>query len=409
MVREEIIRFGDIEFSEEEKKAIMDVCNSNRVTENKKTAEFERKWAEKIGTKYSIAVNSGTSGLILGLNALKYLVNNPKRNKVITTPLTFIATSNAIKISNLEPIFGDVNKETFDILPSEIERILKENDPSEFLAIVPVHLMGYPCKMDEINKLAKENNLYVFEDAAQAHGTKYLGKTIGSFGDLANYSFYIAHNIQVGEFGAVNTSNIELKNLMKKLKAHGRICICDVCKRMEGNCPEIKKRENEDDDFDPRYTHDLIGFNFKTNEFMSTLALERLKSMEYINERRRENVKYLNGGLAKHSDVLQLPIYSEEVSYLAYPLVIKEGSRKLIRENLEKKGIETRSLFGCIPFDQPSYLNYKEIYKGKIPNAEYLGKNGFFVGCHQGLKENHLDRIINSLDEIISTGNHLRK
>lgn len=401
-----IVRFGDIEFSDNEKKAVMDVCLSNRVTEHKKTAEFEKKWAEKIGTKYSIAVNSGTSGLILGFNALKYHANNEKRKKVITTPLTFVATSNAIRISNLEPVFADVDRQTFAILPSEIEKILSQNDPREFLAITPVHLMGYPCDMDSINALAKRNNLYVFEDAAQAHGSIYNGKTIGSFGDLSNYSFYIAHNIQVGEFGAVNTSNFELRNLMKQLKAHGRVCVCDVCTRMNGFCPQLSKKQNNasigDEDFDPRYTHDLVGFNFKTNEFMSALALERLKSMDETNQKRRENLAYLNEGLKKFSDKIQLPIYSQDISYLAYPLVVKKGSRKIIRQELEKRGIETRPLFGCIPFDQPSYSDYKDIYAGKLPNAEHLGKNGFFVGCHQNLKKEDLDYMIRSFGEILA-------
>jgi CDP-6-deoxy-D-xylo-4-hexulose-3-dehydrase len=389
----------------------MDVCNSGRVTEDKKTIEFERKWAEKIGTRYSVAVNSGTSGLILGFTALKYLANDPKRKKVITTPLTFIASSNAIKICNLEPVYGDVNKDTFDILPSEIEKILKENDPSEFLAINPVHLMGYPCKMDEINKIAKEHSLYVFEDAAQAHGTKYQGKTIGSFGDLANYSFYPAHNITVGEFGAVNTNNLEIRKLLRQLKAHGRLCSCDICIKMDGKCPEMERYENQKygDSFDPRYTNYLIGFNFKSNEFMSALAVERLKAMDYTNNRRRENVKYLNDGLAKYSDVLQLAKYSDDVSYLAYPLIVKEGSGKSMREELTKRKIENRPLFGCIPFDQPSFSEYEEEYKGKLPNAQYLGKEGLFVGCHPGLKEKQLDKIIGAFDDIISNGYHLIK
>ena len=142
-------------FSKEEKKAINEVCDSNRVTEYKKTAEFERRWAEKIGTKYSVAVSSGTAGLILGFNALKHLANDERKKKVITTPLTFIATANSIKISGLEPVFSDVDKKTFGLDPSGIEKILKENDPSEFLAIAPVHLMGYPCNMRRIKMLPR--------------------------------------------------------------------------------------------------------------------------------------------------------------------------------------------------------------------------------------------------------------
>ncbi len=407
MGERDIIRIGDLKFSDEEKKAIMDVCESNRITEHKKTLEFEEKWAEKIGTKYSTAVSSGTAGLILGLSALKCLANDCKRKKVITTPLTFVATSNAIRIAGLEPVFADIDKETFGILPSEIIKILENTDPSEFLAILPVHLMGYPCDMEEINKIAKEYNLFVFEDAAQAHGTIYKGKNLGSFGDLSNFSFYIMHNVQVGEFGAVNTDNIEIRNLLRRLKAHGRVCSCDICRRMEGKCPEIRKHTG-DEDYDPRYTHELIGFNFKTNEFMSTLAIERLKKLEESNRKRRENVKYLNEKLEKYSDSLQLPKYNEDISYLGYPIILKKGSRKIMREELEKRGIETRILFGSIPHHQPSFAYLKKEYEGKLSNAEYTGRKGFFISCHQGLTKEELDRMVRTFEEIIDSGIYIK-
>ena len=135
------IRIGDFKINNKEKKIILDILDSGRITEGIKTREFEKKWAETIGTKYSIAVNSGTSALISGLYALKYLAADEKRKKVITTPLTFIADSNSIKISGLEPVYGDIDRKKFSLLPSGIEKILSENDPKEFLAILPVHLM----------------------------------------------------------------------------------------------------------------------------------------------------------------------------------------------------------------------------------------------------------------------------
>ena len=395
-----IVRTGDSVFTSEERKIINDILESSRVTEYKKTDEFEKKWAETIGTKYSIAMNSGTSALISGFYALKSIAKNEKRKKIIMPSLTFIADANAIVLSGLEPVFGDIDKKTFSILPSEIERILEEQDPREFLAILPVHLMGYPCDMDKINAIAKKNNLFVFEDAAEAHGTRYNGNVVGSLGDLSCFSFYVAHNIQVGELGTVNTNNIEIKKLVKKIKAHGRVCSCDVCGRMEGKCPEVVKYKG-DDDFDPRFTHDMIGFNFKTTEFATALAAYRLKDIEDINKKRRLNVSYLNEGLKKHEEILQLPEYSEDVSYLAYPLIVKNGDKKRIRTEIEKRGVETRNLFGCIPTQQPSFSSLKGEYHGKLPNSEYIGKNGFYIGVHQYLKKQDLDYIIKCFDEVL--------
>jgi CDP-6-deoxy-D-xylo-4-hexulose-3-dehydrase len=393
------VRIGDFKVSDEEKKIVMDILSSERITEGIKTREFERKWAKKIGTNYSVAVNSGTSALIAGLFALKYLAEDEKRKKVITTPTTYIADSNAIKIAGLEPVFGDIDKTRFSLVPSEIEKILNENDPTEFLAILPVHLMGYPCDMDKINEIAKRNNLYVLEDSAQAHGSRYNGTTVGSFGDLSIFSFYVAHNIQVGELGAVNTSNLKIKNLVKRIKANGRLCFCDVCTRLEGKCPLANKQE---EDIDPRFTHDIIGFNFKTFDLITGLASHKMDEMESIAEERRKNVAYLNEGLKEHSKILQLPLYSEEVSYLGYPLILKEGKRKIIRAELEKRGIETRAFFGCIPLQQPSFSYLKEEYQGKLPNAEHIGKNGFYIGCHQYLEEKDLDYIVDSFSEMFN-------
>jgi len=394
-----IIRTGDFIFSEEEKRELYDVIDSNRVTEHNKTNEFERNWAKKIGTKYSIAVNSGTSALISGLYALKYINKEDKRKKVITTPLTFISTTNSILLSGLEPVYADINSDTFDINAKGIEKILKENNPKDFLAILPVHLMGYPCDMKEINRIAKENNLYVIEDSAEAHGTKYDGRNVGTFSDLSIYSFYVAHNIQAaGELGAVNTDNKEIRDLVRKIKAHGRMCACDVCKRMEGKCPQNPKG---DEDMDPRFTFNEIGFNFKTNEFATAIANIRIKSMEETNKKRQEIVGYLNEGLKKHSKILQLPKYSEDVSYLAYPIVLKEGSRNLMMNSLMKKGIENRSLFGCIPTQQPSMSAFKKEYEGKLPNADYAGKNGFYIGAHQNMTKEDLDYIIDTFNEIL--------
>lgn len=394
-----VIRTGGFVFSDIEKKALYDVIDSNRITEHKKTNEFEKNWAKKIGTKYSIAVNSGTSALISGLYALKYLNKEDKRKKVITTPLTFISTTNAILLSGLEPVYADVNLDTFDINVKGIEKILNENSPKDFFAILPVHLMGYPCNMNKINKIAKENNLYVMEDSAEAHGTKYNKKNVGSLSDLSIFSFYVAHNIQAaGELGAVNTNNREIRNLVRKIKTHGRMCECDVCRRMEGKCPYNFK---SDEDIDPRFTFNEVGFNFKTNEFATTIANLRINQMEETNKRRREIVQYLNEGLKNYSSILQLPKYSEDVSYLAYPLVLKKGSRNLMMNELMERGIENRSLFGCIPTQQPSMTTFKKEYEGKLPNADYLGKNGFYIGAHQNMTKEDLDYIIDSFNEIL--------
>ena len=388
------IRVGDFKLGHQEKRIINEVLDIGRLSEGAKVKKFEEEWAKFIGAKYCVAVNSGTSALIAALHALKYLHKIKDKAKVITSPLTFIATVNSIVASGLEPLFVDVDKETFVIKPEEVEKILKkEKDVS---IILPVHLMGYPADMIKINALAKKYSLVVMEDAAQAHGTIYKNKKLGTFSQASCFSFYIAHNVQAGEMGAVVTNNLDVYKLVKKIKAHGRMCDCPVCTRPEGKCPRLDSYKGKED-FDPRFYHDMFGFNFKAMEFQAALGLVQLKKVEEILKKRRFNVQYLNQGLEPLSGILQLPQYSDDISYLAYPLVIKKPevvSRKILRHRLEESGIETRPLFGCIPTQQPAYAHLKKKYSGRLPNAEYLGLNGFYIGCHQYLTKKDLDYII---------------
>jgi len=398
------IRVGDFKLGEAEKKAINEVLDSGRLSEGPKVLEFEKKWAEYIGTKYAVATSSGFGALMVGLLAMKYYKNIPNGSKVITTPITYIADSSAISLNNSEPIYVDIDPETFVITPEAIENHLKNaKDLDKYSIILPVDLMGYSVKIDEINEVAEKYGLSVFEDPAQAHGTLYKGKKAGSQALLADYSFYIAHNIQAGEMGALVTNDSEIYRLAKKLKAQGRACECPVCVRALGQCPGLKKHENDEEDFDPRFSHDLIGFNFKTMEFQAALALIQLEKADEIIKKRLGNVKYLNEGLAGHSNWLQLPKYDKNVSYLAYPLVIKDNkkiSRKVLRDKLEKMGIENRPLFGCIPTQQQAYAHLKEEYIGKLSNSEYIGSNAFYIGCHQYLEKKDLDYIIESFHKI---------
>jgi CDP-6-deoxy-D-xylo-4-hexulose-3-dehydrase len=130
----------------------------------------------------------------------------------------------------------------------------------------------------------------------------------------------------------------------------------------------------------------------------------QLEKIDRIIKRRQENVKMLNQGLEKFSDIIQIPELSKEISYLAYPIIIKRPdiiSRRELREKLERKGIETRPLFGCIPTQQEAYAFLKEKYIKKLPNANYIGENGFYIGCHQYLTKDDIDHIINAFEEIL--------
>lgn len=386
------IQVGDFKIEKEEKQAISEVIKSGRLTEGRKTAEFEKQFAKYIGTNYCIAVNSGTSALIAALTALKYKYK-PIPKKIITTPLTFPATVNAIILSGFEPVFIDIDRKTWNITAQAMENYMKKDNGNVF-GIIPVHLMGYPCKMDKIMRIAKKYKLKVIEDASQAHGTIYKERKVGSFGHLSTFSFYIAHNIQAGELGAVLTSDSELAKLVRQIKAYGRMCVCNVCRRYQGICPYKGK------DFDPRFTFERVGYNFKTMDFITCIAIEKLKEIKKIIKKRQENFKYLNEELGKFPQ-LELREFSKNVSYLMYPILVKDKELKLrLIKELEKNGIETRPLFGCIA-DMPAFARFKKYYKNKLENARFIGENCFYIGCHQYITDEDLKYIVEVFKKIL--------
>jgi dTDP-4-amino-4,6-dideoxygalactose transaminase len=395
-----MITVGDFRIGKEEKDIINEVLDSGRISEGKYVKKFEIEFAKKIGTKYCVALSSGTSALVAGLLALIYSGKIKKASKVITTPVTYIATINAIVLCGLEPVFVDISRDNFNITPENIENVLKNSKAGEFSLILPVHLMGYPCDMSVINQIAQKYNLLVFEDTAQAHGTKINGKNTGTFSIMADYSFYIAHNIQVGEMGAIVTDDKNLAGLVRSIKANGRLCDCLECTRKQGICAHQPVDELDND---PRFTHSYVGYNFKTMEFQAALGLIQISKMDEIISKRAENVKKLNERLKNFSNIIKLPYYSPDISYLAYPLILKDTkkiSRLKLRKELENRGVETRPLFGCIPTQQPAFNYLKKQYEEKLPVADYVGANGFYIGCHQYITDNDIEHIGKSFEEI---------
>jgi len=196
------VQVGDFILGPEEKEAINKVLDSGRISEGPNVKKFEDEWAKYIGTKYSVLFSSGTAAIMAGLTALKHLKNIKEGSKVITSPVTYIATANAIVKSNLQPVFVDIDKETFSILPEKIEEVLKNaKNPKEYSIILPVHLMGYPCDMEKINKIAEKYGLSTFEDSAQAHGSMYKGKKTGSLSLLSDFSFILRITFKRGKWG----------------------------------------------------------------------------------------------------------------------------------------------------------------------------------------------------------------
>lgn len=273
--------------SDEEIEAVTEVLKSGMLAQGPKVDEFEKKFAEYSEAKYGIATSSGTTALHTALVA----AGVERGDELITTPFTFAATSNSILYSDATPVYADIDPKTFNLNPEKIEE--KITDKTK--AIVPVHLYGQPADMDPILEIAEKHDLKVIEDAAQAHGSTYKGKKIGSIGDLGCFSFYPTKNMTTGEGGMVTTNDDDLAEKSAMIRAHG----------------ESK-----------RYEQSLLGYNYRMTDIAASIGIVQLKSIDKFNEKRNENAKYLSEGL---SDVegITTPCVDSNVTHVFHQYTIR--------------------------------------------------------------------------------------
>lgn len=394
------IPFGTISITKKSKELIKEILKSNRLSSGKYVREFEKKFAKLIGAKEAVAVSSGTDALVLAL-AVLYDLGARRGDEIIVPALSFVATGNAVLHAGFTPVFVDIDRRTLNIDCSKIEGVITKKTR----AILPVHLMGKPVDMDAINTISKKHNLYVIEDAAEAHGAVYKNKNIGTIGDMAAYSLYVAHIISTVEGGIITTDNQGFAETIRSLRSHGRACKCEVCvlNTASAYCP---RRFEYKDNADIRFIFERIGFSSKMNEMEAVIGIGNLDIYDDILSRRRENLYYLMKEFKKfESYIITIERESyEEIGPHAFPMIIQEDAkftRNQLVSFLEKNEIDTRSLFSSMPTQCLGFkfLGYKE---GDFPNAEYMGEHGIHIGVHQDLDKEKCDYIIDTIKEFLS-------
>ena len=316
---------------------------------------------------------SGTCALQVALSAIAEKHDYRPGDEVLVPAITFIATSNIVLMLGFNPVFVDVDPYTFNMDPKEIEKHITPKTR----AIVPVHLFGLPCNMEAIMEIAKRNGLQVLEDSCETAFAKMKGQSVGSFGDAACFSQYVAHHVVAGVGGMVTTNDAALEVLCRSFMAHGRDSIYTRLEDDENPTSSIIER---------RYKFDRLGFSYRCTELEAALGLAELERWEENIGRRRSNAALLTQLLGRFEDYLQLPYIPSGYahSFMMYAAVCKKGiDREPLLMHLERNGIETRYLFPLL--SQPIY---QKIFPGmidKYPVAKHLEKHGFFVGIHQGL------------------------
>ena len=262
-----------------EKQYVMDALDNERLSQGKYVAEFEKKFANAHNQMYGIMCNSGTSALHLALETLKETEQWDKNTEILCPAITFIATSNAVLHAGMKVVFVDVEPDTYNMNPKEIEKHITPNTK----CIIPVHTFGMPCKMDEIMEIAKRYSLKVIEDCAEAHFARINNVPVGSFGDITCFSTYVAHTITTGTGGVVCTSNREYMEILRSLVAHGRACTCERCLASDGKTVCPKRMQTE---LDRRFMFVRIGYSYRVGEIEGALGLAQLERKEEIMEKR---------------------------------------------------------------------------------------------------------------------------
>jgi len=360
--------FSDLDISEITSKIAL-VLRSGWLTSGEVVEEFEKKFGSFIGTKYAIALNSGTAALHAILSALKLSPDD----EVIVPANTFISTVFAVLYVGAKPVLADCNINTFNITAETIEHSLS----SKTKAVIITHIGGNPCEMDEIVKLCQEEGLILIEDAAHAHGSRYRGNLCGTFGLANAFSFYPTKVITSGEGGMVTTNSKEICEYIKTFRNVGRAEI--------GHGPIV-----------------TLGYNYRMSNIHAVIGLNQLKHLEEFVKKRNELANFYNQELEKIDWIEPQKVYNHSTSsYYAYIVKVSQDSpisRDALMEYLKEKNIETTIMFRPVHM-QPYFKSRFNIQK-RYPNAEFIGDNTLVLPLHVGMTIEDVEYVVNTLKEV---------
>jgi len=370
---------------------------------------FETRFAEFMEQKYCMLVNSGSSANLLALSALTSPLLKEKRlrtgDEVITVAAGFPTTVNPILQNQLTPVFVDITLSDYGVDPSQLEAAYSGRTKAVMLA----HTLGNPFDLEKVVAFTERHNLWLIEDCCDAVGSRYQGRMVGTFGDLATASFYPAHHITLGEGGAVLTDDPLLRKIVTSMRDWGRDCWCqtgcdDSCrKRFEWQHGDLPYG------YDHKYTYSHIGYNMKVTDMQAALGVSQLKKLPYFIQRRKDNYRYLYEGLSSLDRFFKIikPANFSDPSWFGFPICINSESpfaRNDIISYLEAKKIGTRLLFGGNLIRQPAYGNMKSRVVGDLPISDVVMNQLFWIGVYPGLTQSMLDFVIDCLKSYTAKG-----
>ncbi|MGD9152363.1 MAG: DegT/DnrJ/EryC1/StrS family aminotransferase [Gammaproteobacteria bacterium] len=353
-----MIYLAQPDISSKEKQAVLDVLDSGILASGPKVREFEQKFADYCNVEHAIAVSSGTTALHTALLGLGI----GEGDRILTTPFSFIATSNSILFCNAEPVFVDIDSKTFNLDPNLVEDKLKQE---KIKAIILVHLYGLPCDMDAFNFLAKKYNVELIEDSAQAVGAGYKNKITGGMSKVGCFSLYATKNLMTGEGGMITTNDDRLAEKMRSLINHGR----------QGH-----------------FEHTMLGFNFRMTDIAAALGIVQLERLPEFMQKRKANADFYNQHFDK-IDWITVPHVSADCQHVYHQYVIRVPSnmRNKLIEYLDKNQIKAAPTYPTII---PEQLFYQSKSYGDFPAAKRASQEVVCLPVHPKLSRQNLIKVI---------------
>lgn len=345
---------------EEEKRAVMEVMDSGQLAQGSRTQAFEKAFAEYIGTKHAIGVNSGTAALIVALQAHGVGAGD----EVITTPFSFIATATSIIACGATPVFVDIDPFDLNMDPNQLEAAITERTK----AVMPVHIFGHPARITEIAQICEDNGLALVEDAAQAHGAEHQGRRVGAFG-TGCFSFYPTKNMTTGEGGIITTDDDEVARLCRIIRSHGQ---------------------------EQRYVHEYFGLNWRMQDVNGAIGLVQLGHLEAWNEARIHHAEALSRLIRS----VETPKVREGDRHVFHQFTVRVANdRDGLLQRLQEAGVGS-AVHYPIPIHQQPIIQKMGFGEGSFPVAEAASQHVLSLPVHPQLGPEDVEYIAATVNRL---------
>ena len=359
-----MIPIANPDVGDEGKERVDNVLDGGMLADGPEVREFESEFADYCGAERGVATSNGTTALHAALEALGI----GDGDRVLTSPFSFVASANAIRFAGADPVFADIDPETYNLDSDAVESVVTKEDVD---AIVAVHLYGLPAAMDRLTDIADRHDLALVEDAAQAHGASLDGQRVGSFGDAACFSFYPTKNMTTGEGGMITTDRGDVADRAAQFVNHGR---------------------------NDEYEHERLGHNFRMTSVAAAIGRAQLERLPDFTEKRRANARRLTEGLA--DTPVTTPTEPPGRRHVYHQYTVRVDDREAFRDHMDEQGVGTGVYYPKPIHEQPAYEGHDQ----SLPAAEAVAREVVSLPVHPGVDGSDARKIVSAVEEFIKHG-----